>query len=124
MASLFDYKKFNVGLIVFLSLLTILYALLLIPVISAMWLAQVGEAFKVIDITDWLALIIMSVFLIASIIRLFNARNNTIRVICVLIFIYFAVVAVLNACKLEGAKGVPYAVVSVIISFLALKASR
>ncbi len=124
MASLFDYKKFNVGLIVFLSLLTILYALLLIPIISALWLSKVGAAFKVIDITDWLALIIMSVFLVASIIRLFNARNNAIRVICVLIFVYFAVVAVINACKLEGAKGVPYAIVSIIISYLALKTSR
>ena len=124
MSSLFNYKKFNIALIVFLSLLALLYAFLLLPALASTSLEKIGAAFKIIDATDWLALVLMCIFLIASIVRLFNARNNTIRVICVLIFIYFAVVAVLNACRLEGISGLPYAIISVAISFLALKTSR
>jgi len=124
MSALFNYKKFNIALIVLLSLLTLLYAFLLLPTLRELGLQEIGAAFKIIDATDWIALIIMCIFLLASIVRLFNARNNTIRVICVIIFIYFAVTAVLNACKLEGLSGLPYAIISVVISFLALKTSR
>ncbi len=124
MSALFNYKKFNIALIVLLSLLTLLYAFLLLPTLRELGLQEIGAAFKIIDATDWIALIIMCIFLLASIVRLFNARNNTIRVICVIIFIYFAVIAVLNACKLEGLSGLPYAIISVVISFLALKTSR
>ncbi|MGI6213112.1 MAG: hypothetical protein ACOYIQ_00970 [Christensenellales bacterium] len=125
MTPFFKYRNFNIALIVFLCLFALLYgAALLLPRFEAMGLGVPAKAFKIYGLPDFWALVIVAVFLAAAIIRQFNARNNTVRVICVLIFVYYINTAVASFFLFEFSLAVPFALISAAVSLLAFKVSR
>lgn len=121
--AIFNYRRFNFVLIIFLALLSLLYGGVLL-FSGGMGLDVPAGAFKISGMPNFWALVAKFVFLVAAIIRLFNSRINIIRILCVLCFLYFATVTVLDLINFNYSLGIPFALISFTISLLALKVSR